>query len=85
MDVVKLQSVQIMLERAPRQMIQNLRKIIGQLVLAQFVDLIFKMLASSAHAMTVQFNRLGLRAAQFHAFSTIAHNSVQMVVGIRAP
>ena len=41
--VVKLQPVQIMLERAPGQVFQNPREIIGQLIFAQVIDPIVEM------------------------------------------
>lgn len=53
MSVVKLQLVQIGLERAPRQTIQNLRKTIGQLIFDQIINLLVKIRSSPAHTVAV--------------------------------
>jgi len=62
--VIKFQPIQIVLERAPRQMIQNPREIIGQLIFVQVVDAVIEMRGSPAHAVAVRFDRLGPHAAQ---------------------
>jgi hypothetical protein len=57
-----------MLERAPRQLIQNLREIIGQLIFAQVIDAVVEMRPRPAHAVTIRFDRLGPHTAQLQAF-----------------
>lgn len=86
-SIVKLQPVQIVLECAPRQMLQNLREIIGQLIFAQIIDVIVEMFACPAHAVTVRFYRLGLYTAQLQTFEQAAVISGkrlwELVVGTR--
>ena len=79
----ELQAVQVQLDPAPRMRGQQLSEVVAQLILAERVNLVGKVLADASHAARVGVDGLGLQALELEVLQVGLVLPIEMLRVVR--